>query len=331
MALTVSSVITEFGNYYRNEGQGVKDILKNYYQPSETFALFNPVPTENTQERRVKFLKNRVLQRYQKAFTPVGGGEFKPSKIDLAWMKVDELEIPDDLEKSYLGFMNSIDSNDVKSYPFVRWYMEHILKQVDQDFELNEIWSGVEGVITPGTATAAGASMNGLAVQIADGITATEITPIAGPASWSTDPATFVTEVETWVNAVKAVSNEHRIIVENELDYLVMSKTLRDRYADGLRAKYNVSFEQVQMLFTGVKASLPIKNSNIKVVGVASMTGSNRIWMTPMENRAGFSRKPVKGRVFGMEPVDRSIKLFGDIWKGAGFWYKPYVFVNQLV
>lgn len=330
MALTATEIVSEFGSYYRKEGQGAKDIIGIYYQPSVTQSYFNPTITENTQERRSKFLKGRVLQQYQKAFTPVGGGTFKPSKIDLAWMKIDEQETPSDLEKSWVGFLNGIDSNDRKNYPFVRWYMEHIIMQSIQDYEVAEVYKGVEGAITPGTATAAGASMNGLGEQIRLGILGGEIVPVTSP-TWSTDPATFVTQIETWVADVAALTNEDRLMVENELDYLFMSIALRDRYADGLAAKYNVSYNQTGLDIFNKKSILPIKNQNIKVVGLPSMTGRNRIFMTPSENRAAFDRKAQSATGLEIESVDRTIKIFGDIHKGIGFWYKPFVKCNQLV
>lgn len=331
MAITITDVLTEFGNYYRNGGQGVKDIIGVYYQPELTHAYFNPVPTENTQERRVKFLKNRVLQRYQSSFTPIGGGEFKPCTINLSWMKIDEQETLENLEKSYLGFLSKIDVNDRKQWPFVRWYVTETLKQAKSDYELFEVYKGAEGVITPGTATAAGASMDGLGEQIADGVTSGAIVPVAGPAAWSTDPKDFVTEIEEWVKSVSAISNEKRLLVENEIDYIFMSVQLRNRYAQGLREKYNMQYDQTGVNMFGVKTELPLVDSNIRIVGLPSMTGQNRIFMTPSDNRAAFDKKPKSASVLEIESVDRSIKIWGDVWKGIGFWYKEFVICNQLV
>lgn len=331
MSLTITDVVSEFGAYFRKEGQGAKDILKSYYQPSVTEAFFNPLPTEQTQERRVKSIKSRVLQRYQEAFTKVGGATFKPATINLAWMKIDEQEILDSLEKSWLGFLTNLDTNDRKKWPFVKWYMEQILAQAKQDYELNEVYAGVEGTVTPGTATAAGASMDGLGEQIADAITATRITPVNGPAvAWDTVPEDFVTEVEDWVDAVVATSNEHRLLVENEVDYLFMSTSMFKRYARGLRIKYNGSYEQVELPFAGNHVALPMVDTNIMVVGLPSMGSSDRVFMTPKENRAAFNKKPKSASMLEIESVDRSIKIFGDIWKGIGFWYPEYVFCNQL-
>lgn len=330
MALTITDVLSEYGSYYRNEGQGQKDIIDMYYQSSITHQYFNPMPTDQTQERRSKFTKSRVLQRFQETFTPVGGGTFSPATINLAQMKVDEQETLSYLEKSWLGFLRGQGANDRKQWPFVRWYMEKMLKQSINDYEINEVYKGIEGSITPGTATAAGASMNGLGKQITDAIAASKITPIAGPVGgWSTDPKDFVTEIETWVKNVAAVSNEMRLIVENELDYLFMSTKLRNRYAEGLRQKYQIALDLTGLSLTGVKLELPLADQNIKIVGLPSMTGSERVFMTPSDNRAAYDKKPDINTVFELESVDRSIKIWGDIWKGIGFWYPGYVLTND--
>ena len=330
MALTVTDVVTEFGAYFRNEGQGTKDILKSYYQPGNTHSFFNPVPTANTQERRTKFLKGRTLQRYQKTFTPIGGGEFKPCAIDLAWMKIDEMEIPGELEQTWLGFLNNLDSNDRRNWPFVRWWVTQVLAQAEHDFEINEIYKGAEGAIVPGTATAAGASMDGLEVQMNDAVDAGRITPIDGPVTWSVDPEEFVNEIEQWIKDIEAVSNEHRLIVESDIDYIFMQPQFAKRYAEGLRKKYQVALDLTQLSLAGEKTMpLMVADRNCKVVGLPSMSGKNRVWTSPPENRAGFIRKPSMASILGVEQEDRSVKLFGDVWKGAGFWYPEYVFQTQ--
>lgn len=328
--LTITDVITEYGNFYRKEGQGRQSIIDAYYQAPVTHSFFNPVPTEQTQERRTKFLKSRTLQRFQSTFTPIGGSEFKPCTINLAHMKIDESGLLEELEKSWLGFLANVDKNDRKQWPFVRWYMENTLKQAYSDYELLEAYHGEEGTITPGTATAAGESMDGLGVQIADGITAGDITPITGPGAWSSDAKDFVIEIQEWLKTVAGTSNEHRMIVENEIDYLFMSVANRNKYAEGLDALYNTNYSRTGLGLTGVAEKLPIARQNIMVVGLPSMVGSERIFMTPKGNRAAFDKKPTAASVLELENVDRTIKIWGDIWKGLGFWYKPLVFVNQL-
>src|SRR5690606_33350600 len=78
---------------------------------------------------------------------------------------IDLQETPDDLEESWLGFL--ADSNlDRKTWPFIRWYLTNALIQAEKDLEMNEIYLGVPGTITAGTATAAGTSLKGIKKQI---------------------------------------------------------------------------------------------------------------------------------------------------------------------
>jgi len=91
-----------------------------------------------------------------------------------------------------------------------------------------------------------------------------------------------------------------------------------------------MNYDQTGLSMTGVKLELPLVDSNIMIVGLPSMTASNRIFMTPKANRAAFDRVPSVPTVLSLETVDRTVKIFGDVHKGIGFWYKPFVFVNQL-
>lgn len=330
MSLTIADVNTEFGNYYRNDGQGESSIIGLYYQPSVTHGFFNPMRTSNTQERGTKFLKNSVLQRYQSGFTPKGGSEFKPWKIDLAHMKVDEQETFEELLNSYNMFLVGIDTADKKSWPFVRWYMEHMLNQVMQDYELNEVYFGVEGSVIPGTPTANGASMDGLGTQLAASILAGKTTPVAGPPAWSNDAVDFVTEIEDWVKVAKGTSNSHKLMIENDIDYIFMATDKLDLYADGLDQKYNTNYNRTGIGLLGAPKMLPLKRTNIQLVGLPSMGSSERIFMTPSSNRGAYDRIP-KGRLpLMIETVDRHVKIFGDIWKGIGFKWGEFVICNQL-
>src|SRR5207237_4740652 len=141
-------------------------IQKKFYQPSETAAHFSVLPTKDT-IYRVSFASlSRVLQSFQKAFTPIGTTTFKPNTIDLYNLKVDAQEYPDDIVDTWLGFLEG-DGIDRAAWPFVRWFIEeHLIPKKDEDYELNEAYLGVYAAPTPGTAGAAGTSMKGIKKQI---------------------------------------------------------------------------------------------------------------------------------------------------------------------
>jgi hypothetical protein len=55
---------------------------------------------------------DRVVQPFQKAFTPIGTFKFKPNEFSLYKLKIDMQEYPDDLEATYLGFLADLPEAD---------------------------------------------------------------------------------------------------------------------------------------------------------------------------------------------------------------------------
>ncbi len=159
--ITATDVIAEWGALYRKGDQSTKDIMTMLMQKSVTESYFPVRLTQNTVMERVTAVFARVLQRFQTTYTPIGGTTFKPAKIGLYKLKIDLQENPDTLEETWLGFLSG-EGLDRKQWPFMKWYLAQALIQADKDLELNEIYSGIPGSITPGTATAAGTSLLGI-------------------------------------------------------------------------------------------------------------------------------------------------------------------------
>jgi hypothetical protein len=128
-----------------------------------------------------------VVQPFQKQFTPLAGVTFQPVEIKQFRMKVGAQEYPDELEATWLGFLDSPEV-DRKAWPFVRWYVEvYLIPQIKQDIELNEIYQGVYAAPEAGTPGAAGTSMDGLKITINRHIANGLISPIA-TGTVETDP-----------------------------------------------------------------------------------------------------------------------------------------------
>ncbi|MBE7179276.1 MAG: hypothetical protein INR69_22935, partial [Mucilaginibacter polytrichastri] len=245
---------------------------------------------------------------------PIGDTLFELEKIPLHHVKVDVAEMPDDLMPSWLGFL--VDNNLKRSdWPFVKWWIEKlIVPKIQEDIEINEAFKGVRGTITSGTATAAGASIDGVRKTIRMGNTAGKtklITMGAAPV----DPVDFVNYIEDFVAQIPE-------LYRNLLDGLNMSKTLRDRFKTGMRTKYNVNYAQIGELLTVI-------DTDIKVNGSIAQAGSEMIWTTIKGNTA----RPVKfgenqGK-FDIQLFERQVKLLSDWYVGYGFWYMPWVFHND--
>lgn len=314
MALTAAAVVAEWGAYYRAGSRGVQDLMVKLMQKSETEALFPVRPTNSTQLEKAVVEFQRVLQRFQKTYTPIGDTIFTPSKIPLYKLKIDKMEAPDDLEETWLGFLvdNSLTRKD---WPIIKWLLDGYLSKADEDMETHEIYYGVPGIITPGVATPAGQSLLGIRKQINDSVTAGKANAISMGAV-PTDPKLLVDYVEDMVKQIPE-------LMRKELDVIVMNDTMRSTFKEGMGIKYNTYYQQAT-------DPLRLKNfENITVAGVASHAGSDKIWTTPKWNRQRGIKRPGNERIFEVENVDRQVKAYTDYSKGVGFWIEQYLYSND--
>ncbi len=312
--MVISGIISEYGDYFINSGQGVKDMMEMLREKSETEALFPRIITTDTVVRRSSTSFSRVLQRFQKAFTPTGTPTFTPRKIELGRLKIDVSEYPDELVDTWQEFLADLDEADRRNWPFVKWWTSQLIKQAREDNEIHEIFKGVEGSITAGTATAAGASYNGIRKQIRDAVTATTWNSIATGAP-ETDPSLFVSQIEDWFYQIPE-------LVRSELDAIPMNQTLAQRFRTGMRERYNMNYEQA-------KDKAVIIDTSVRIVGVRSHEGSNMWWATPKWNRAICLKNPENENGMGMESEDRKVKAWTDFHKGVGFFIPQYGYCND--
>lgn len=319
--IVATNVLAEWGVVYRAEGQGVKDILTKLMQRSVTAGYFQTRITDKTILEKVTAEFSRVLQRFQKGYTPIGTTTFEPVKIPLYKLKIDLQETPDDLEESWLGFLadNSLNRKD---WPFIKWYLTNALIQADKDLELNEIYNGVPGTVTAGTATAAGASLKGIKKQINEANTAGTLLKLTMGAVPSTATDQGKKDLVTYVESM--IKQTPRLL-RNELDYVFLNEDLHDDFRDGMRLKYNTNYEAV-----AEGKITKLRNDNISVVGLPSMVNSTKIWTTPQWNRQAGFKKPGNEQIFNVENVDRTVKAYTDYYKGFGFWIPQYLVSNDV-
>lgn len=316
MAITITDILSEYGAYYKKNPENLKRLYKALMAASRTQGIFTPMITEDTVYHAAKSIMTRILQPFQKAYTPISPLTIKPVKIQLYEMKVDLQETPHELEASWLGFLTGEDI-DVKQWPFVRWFLEvHCIPQVHQDYELNEVYKGVYAAPTPGTPGAAGTAMNGLGKIIADAITAGTMTPIVIGAP-DTDDAVWVEQVEEFVDSI----NQNYWGVPMDL---CMNMGLERRFHRGYRKKYGKDTD-----YKGSKGSVDF--TNLQITGLQSMTGRNRIFCTPKPNIVQLTKKPKNIESFQIENVDRTLKAYTDFWRGVGFLVNEAVFPSDQV
>lgn len=338
MTLIATSIVNMHGQVYKDSGQGVKDILNKFYTPSVTMSEFNTVPTKETVTHMAKAITDRVFQIWQPEWTAVGGTTFTGLKHELTKWKINDGVLPDTLEDTWLGFLTTLDTNDRTKWPFIKWLLEvHIMPRAKMDFELYEIYKGTTVTITtPGTANAQGKNFIGLRKQINDFITAgdTDIsTTVTG--ALSDDPETFLEQLEAWVAYCKERSALDREMWENgELDAIYMSPSRRDLAKRGMRKKYQMHWDQAGLKNNVNRDdSVKLMDTNIRLVGLPSMIGDNKIWATPEWNKTSKIKRPTSAQVFhvfqdGTNPYKVNYML--DSWISAGLWLGQFVYTNDL-
>jgi hypothetical protein len=310
----IADILTEFGAYYIKNADNMKRMVKQLHSAAPTQTLLTPFKTDDTIYRASESRMGRILQPFQKAFTNINSLEFVPVAIEQFKLKADVEESPDDLEGSWLGFLSG-EGIDRAEWPFVRWFIEeHLIPQIKEDEELNEIYHGVYAAPVAGVAGAAGTALNGLKKQITDNITAGRITPIVLGAP-DADDAVWVDQIEDFADGITQK-------YQNVPMMLAMNPTLVRRAQRGYRKKYgaNANFQD-----TNGKVDF----TNLTIVGLPSMTGSNRIWCTPKENALVLGKKTVNMGNFRVESYRRLLSFFTDYWKGVGFLIPEIVFVND--
>ncbi|MBO3270763.1 hypothetical protein [Hymenobacter defluvii] len=324
--MTIANIITEFGAYYLNNGQNATRLVQLLFRPAVTSLLFTPRVTDDTIYQASQTRLGRILQPFHKNWTPLGALEALPIVIKNFRLKADLEETPDDLEATWLGFLAG-DGLDRKTWPFVRWFIEvHALPQIQEDYELNEIYLGVRAEPNGTTPGAAGTAVDGIRKQINDFAGSGRTEPMILGAI-PTDPKAFCEYVESMAHqTVKRYRNVPM--------FLNMNEDLALRYAIGRDAKYNLTTTYTQGAPTPDAANLlttavPIQHARQRVIGLPSMGDSTKIWMSPADNMIRLEKKTQNAGQFQIESVDRKLKLFTDFRKGTGFLMPEAIFTND--
>jgi len=331
MPINFSDVVTEWGAYYIDGGQGVRNIYDEIYHMGTHNKHFTPITTRNTVFRVVRSTFQRVLQSFQKTYTPIGGVEFKPREIPLFKMKVDnDLEmdgdaVADDLEDSWLGFLAG-DTIEREKWPFVRWYLSGLVKRASADFQENEVFGGQYVAPTPGTAGNAGETMDGIRIQLNNEINVSgDITPIATGAL-STDPLTFYDQINAFVKGANGIPT--KIWNRQDLMPIKMGELKAERYREGKKLKYAA--------YNSVATDLNrVDGTNFYVEGDFTMEGSEKIYTSLKWNFLDIRKRPKtneKKRLampIRMKEDKRKIEIWGDWYRGVGFGDPRYVYTND--
>lgn len=313
-SITISALNTAFGSVYADGSKGLRDLVGQVFEAAEFDTLFTIERTNLTEIRKATSTSTAVLQPFQLDFTPSSSITFQPIRIPLQMVKLDMTLNSYEVYNSFIGFMHS-QGTAPTAQAYVQYILNnHIIGQVQEDYELNLAYAGVYSAPTPGTPGAVGTSMNGFKKLINDHITASEITPIATGVA-PTDAVDFCTWVENFFEQVNNKDIDRPMTI-------AMNKTLAARFKRGNRAKYSSSY-----MATTDLAQLHYR-PNARVQGFAAMGSSAKIFCTEKTNIIkGVNMGP--GSMFNFEGNDRSVKVWGDWMIGFGILRKDRFYTND--
>ena len=308
MAITVSSIVTEYGNYYVKGQNNMSRLMRQLTQGSATLNIpgIRHIVTEETQYQAANVVGQSVVQAYQQGYTPKGGATFVPNTIDLARMKVDQTITPDTIEDNWLGFLAG-DSQKLKEWPIVRYMLEEIIaKEVEKDRELSMVWGGVKASPVSGTAGAASGAMNGFKKILTLGAakTAYPIHSVTGVGALTA--ADIHDQLEEFEDALPKM-------FKNIPMTFFVSPEMEEAF---LRKKRALGFYQ---LTADTQIHSKIDFTAHTVVGVPSMAGTAFLFATMPGNILHLVKRNKDVRNFDVQADKRNVCILGHWWEGIGF------------
>lgn len=341
--MNITDIVTEYGAYYNSaNGQANKQrIMSLLFVPESFGKLFTLQPTKSTRWEGAIASIGQVVQRYQEAYTPLSNAEIVPKIINLEQVKVDLAENPSKLEESWLGFLTRLSlesgtsmNNNRTEWPFIRWYLETlVIPKVKEQLEMSEYFWGVRGTVTPGTATAEGASLTGINKKINDDAAAA--TPLMDHKTLGaipTDPKDFVEYIEDFVDNVLTDSPKLRSF---ELEIMMRSE-LEMRYKRGYRELYGRDLDQASLVNNNKK----VIDTRTSIIGCTAMdsnpanpvTSSDKLIMTYAANRVRPITFAQNSEIFQVNQAGnnpRAAWMWTDWHEAVGFALYQHVIVGK--
>jgi len=318
MAITIAATADSLNQHhvvYKNE------IVQALRQGLEFESRFNAVPCEYMYSPP-NISVTDLVQPYQHAFTPNNNETFDAVESILQPIKIDIQYTAEELEKFYdkwaVNWFELGDGKNPLEWTFPRYmWNEVILPKVIEEMNSNS-WSGVYAAPTPGTAGNSVDSVDGYAKKIADAITAGDLTPVNTGAFVAT---TMVDQIEAWCDALP-------VPYRDAAGDIYMSKTNAKLYWRDYRANFGTGAG----VGNNQNPDLRVDMTNKRVVGIAAMEGSDRIFFSPEVTRNhiyGVKRGQSLLPMIRWEPFERTLKGMAEFYRFYSFEYWGHLFVND--
>ncbi len=314
--MDISEIITAFGAYYENSGQNMGRIRGMLTQGLVTPSVCTPILTDDTVYKMGQLTMNSVVQSFQKGWTPKHASSITPNEIRNFRFKVDEDIYPDEIEGSWLAFLQGMNEVDRAKWPLIRFLIEHpdqgYIAMINSDMELKEYGAGVYVEPTPGTAGTTGAGMNGLIYLLQAGVDAETMNSIDIE---TLAEATIFDQIELFTDGIA------EIYQHVSMDVCMSPKWakayLRDKRAQGF---YTIPSEK--------SLDLGIDFSPQRIKALPSLNGSDTIFATPKQNLIHLTNKSSNKTNIKIESYRRQVSFFCDWREGLGFGMDACVWTN---
>ena len=319
--LTLDTILADYGAYYEKSGQNKARLLKGLMQPSVTLQIpgIRHINTDDTIYRLSNPIFAKVLQGFQKQFTPKGNIDFHPNEIQQRQMKVDLDVEPHDIEASWLGFLNGPSSKNIQDWGICRYILEEYLTaQVQADKETDAIYKGVYSAPTPGVPNNPSDTMDGFKVQLVNGAADNQYPIHVIDSLGAYDPADAFDYIESFC---KAISPLHK----SRLNGLSIFCS-EDIVTDYLQQKRNRGFYDIK---TDTELSTRIDFTNIYLRGIPSMNGTTDIFATVTPNLIHLNKRSFNTASIDVQKQDRVVKFLIDWWEAVGFGCNDLVWTTE--
>lgn len=321
MSVEISSIVAQFGAYYKPDGSEARNLRNMLYAKQQTAAYFRTIPTSDTRYKGSLASLDSIIQAFQEKFTPKGTTTFKPNQFDLFNLKIDLKENPDKLVKTYLGFLADDKDPDRANWLFPKWLVEqHIMPKKDSDLELHEYGTGVFEEPTDGVPSVTGKSMDGILKVLYDYSQGGRLNLGNGPISMGEIP----TANKDTTKYIEEFCDNLPEEVVDQLDYIFVSPQVARRYRRGKKELYNANYSQVSDL------SVVEDYENIKIVGLKSHRNCNTIWTSTAQNRIAPTKKQGMDKMIKVQQFEpRVVSIYADWWMSLNFEVPEFVFTND--
>lgn len=313
--MNVSEIVTAFGAYYEKSDQNKNRIVSLLTQGLVTPGICTEVKTDDTVYKLAQLTIQKIVQSFQKGWTPKNAAAFTPNELKLFHFKVDEEIWPDDIEATWLGFLSS-DSVNRKDWPLIKFLIEHpeqgYLAKINSDMELEEYGKGIYVAPTPGTPGDTGKSMDGLIVQLQRGVDNNRMNSISiGDLS----ETTIFDQIENFVDGIAETYQQV------QMDVCMSPKWVRAYHRD----KRAAGFYDYQSS-RDVNSEIDFTPQCVRAL--PSLSGTNVIFATPKVNLLHLTKRSKSKTNIKIEEYRRNVSLLCDWWEGIGFGVDGAVWTN---